>query len=182
MFLEGKMFPYGSLSPEKWRMHVYDIANFVTTDEFLKELINFDAEQFFKISAKLFYGVPYKYLITMEEYNEKRQKQKIKGGFAILCMKPQEMMKEFEKKCSNKEDKMENFYKFILYIQSQHVEESLDNPPIELDYALVFNAILSTLSKKPITMDEDVLINSIKGKKISKEDLDTIVNQLDSQT
>ncbi len=44
MFLEGKMFPYGSLSPEKWRMHVYDIANFVTTDEFLKELINFDAE------------------------------------------------------------------------------------------------------------------------------------------
>ena len=50
-------------------MHVYDIANFLTTDEFLKELMNFDAEQFFKITAKLFYGVPYKYLTTMEEYN-----------------------------------------------------------------------------------------------------------------
>lgn len=35
MFLEGKMFPYGTLSNEKWRMHVYDIANFVTTDQFL---------------------------------------------------------------------------------------------------------------------------------------------------
>lgn len=44
MFLEGKMFPSGSLSPDKWRMHVYDIANFLTTDEFLRELITFDAE------------------------------------------------------------------------------------------------------------------------------------------
>ena len=38
------MFPCGSLSQEKWRKHVYDIANFVTTDEFLKDLINFDSE------------------------------------------------------------------------------------------------------------------------------------------
>jgi glutamate racemase len=44
MFLEGKMFPYGSLSQEKWRNHVYDMAIFLTTDEFLKELINFDPE------------------------------------------------------------------------------------------------------------------------------------------
>ena len=64
MFLEGKMFPYGTLSQERWRMHVYDIANFVTTDQFLQELINFDSEQFFKIIAKLFYGSPYKFLVT----------------------------------------------------------------------------------------------------------------------
>ena len=44
MFLEGKSFPYGSLGQEKWRMHVYDIAHFVTTDEFLTELMNFDIE------------------------------------------------------------------------------------------------------------------------------------------
>jgi hypothetical protein len=34
MFLEGKMFPYGTLSIERWRMHIFDIANFLTTDEF----------------------------------------------------------------------------------------------------------------------------------------------------
>jgi len=64
MFLEGKMFPSGTLSEDKWRMHVYDIANFVTTDEFMKELINFDSEQFFTIVTKLFYGQPYKFLLS----------------------------------------------------------------------------------------------------------------------
>mmetsp|Transcript_17232 Transcript_17232/g.12304 ORF Transcript_17232/g.12304 Transcript_17232/m.12304 type:complete len:152 (-) Transcript_17232:738-1193(-) len=56
MFLEGKMFPTGQLSPEKWRIHIQDIANFVTTEDFLRELILFDSDQFFRVAAKLFYG------------------------------------------------------------------------------------------------------------------------------
>ena len=44
MFLDGKMFPYGQLSQEKWKVHIYDIANFITTDLFFKELLNFDSE------------------------------------------------------------------------------------------------------------------------------------------
>lgn len=56
MFLEGKMFPYGNLSNEKWRIHTYDIVHFISNDEFLPDLMSFDTEQFFKIIAKLFYG------------------------------------------------------------------------------------------------------------------------------
>jgi len=64
IFLEGKMFPYGSLSVEKWRIHVYDIAHFISNDEFLNDLLAFDSEQFFKVVARLFYGEPYKFLCT----------------------------------------------------------------------------------------------------------------------
>ncbi len=59
MFLDGKSFPMGALGPEKHRIHVYDIAHFVTTEEFLTELISFDCEEFLRIIAKLFYGLPY---------------------------------------------------------------------------------------------------------------------------
>lgn len=56
IFLEGKMFPYGNLSEEKWRNHVYDISHFVSNEEFYNELLQFDSEQFYKVVSKLFYG------------------------------------------------------------------------------------------------------------------------------
>jgi hypothetical protein len=64
IFLEGKMFPYGNLSQEKWRIHVYDICHVISNEEFFNELLQFDAEQFFKVISKLFYGHPYKFLCT----------------------------------------------------------------------------------------------------------------------
>ena len=56
MFISGKMFPTGYLSEQKWRIHVFDIVNFSTNDMFLTDLMNFDAEQFLIVIAKLFYG------------------------------------------------------------------------------------------------------------------------------
>lgn len=44
MFLEGKSFPYGYLPEEKHRMHVYDIAHFVNTEEFISDLMAFDCD------------------------------------------------------------------------------------------------------------------------------------------
>ena len=64
MFLDGKMFPYGNLPNEKWRIHTYDIAHFVTNDEFLDDLLKFDSEVFFKICVKLLSNTPYKFLFT----------------------------------------------------------------------------------------------------------------------
>ena len=64
MFLDGKMFPYGNLNSEKWRVHTYDIAHFIYNDEFLDELLKFDSEVFFKICVKLFSNAPYKFLCT----------------------------------------------------------------------------------------------------------------------
>ena len=64
MFLEGKSFPTGVLPIDKQRQHVYDIVNFLTNEDFLKELLDFDTDQFFKVIVKIFMGQPLKFLAT----------------------------------------------------------------------------------------------------------------------
>jgi len=44
MSLEGKTFPAGNLTDIMWRNHTYDIVNFTTTDDYLIELLELDAE------------------------------------------------------------------------------------------------------------------------------------------
>jgi len=54
MFIDGKSFPQGNLSAEKHRQHVYDIVNFIMIENFLVEMIDFDAEQFFRVITRIF--------------------------------------------------------------------------------------------------------------------------------
>ena len=54
MFLEGKKFPNGSLTAFKWRMYVFDIVRFITTDQFLKWFLEFDPQRFFRLIQPLF--------------------------------------------------------------------------------------------------------------------------------
>lgn len=42
MFLDGKRFPTGYLTKAQWRQHVLDIVNFVSTEEYVAELLDFD--------------------------------------------------------------------------------------------------------------------------------------------
>ena len=44
MFLEGKKFPNGELEENQWRVHVYDIVEFVTVLEHLVDILEFDPE------------------------------------------------------------------------------------------------------------------------------------------
>ena len=44
MFLEGRKFPNGELEEEQWRMHVYHIVDFVTDNDNLKEILDFDPD------------------------------------------------------------------------------------------------------------------------------------------
>ena len=62
MFLEGKKFPSGELDEEQWRVHVYNIVDFLTLDSNLIDILEFDPEQFFKIIVKLFQGKPWFFL------------------------------------------------------------------------------------------------------------------------
>ena len=55
-----------------------------------------------------------------------------------------------------------------------------NNPYLDLDYGLVFTAIIESLSQKNITIEEETIINAIKARRIKKEDLDTIIRTLDS--
>lgn len=54
LFLEGKKFPTGTLTIFKWRMYVFDIVRFITTKQFLKWFLEFDARRFFKLIQPLF--------------------------------------------------------------------------------------------------------------------------------
>lgn len=47
LFLEGKKFPSGSLSSDRWRYYVYDVVRFCTNSKFMQWFLEFDAEAFF---------------------------------------------------------------------------------------------------------------------------------------
>ena len=67
MFLEGKRFPYGELTEQQWRYHVYDILNFVSAEEYLTELLDFDPDMFFRVIAKLFRQKPWQFITEMNQ-------------------------------------------------------------------------------------------------------------------
>ena len=54
MFIEGKKFPHGQLSPFKWRIYVYDIVKFVTNERFMFWFIDFDPDCYFQLMKLLF--------------------------------------------------------------------------------------------------------------------------------
>ena len=74
MFLDGRRFPNGNLADAQWRTHVYHIVDFVTNEDHLKEILDFDPEQFFKIMVKLFLGKPWEYLSNCEGHAFEYQK------------------------------------------------------------------------------------------------------------
>jgi hypothetical protein len=49
---------------------VHDIVNFVTTEEYLAELLDFDPDMFFRIIVKLFRGAPWKFVSKMTDYDK----------------------------------------------------------------------------------------------------------------
>lgn len=71
IFLDGKMYPSGFLSPEKHRIHVYDIVNFLTNDFVLDEMLLFDSETFFKMASKMFVATPYKLMMEQKDFLSK---------------------------------------------------------------------------------------------------------------
>jgi hypothetical protein len=68
MFLDGRKFPDGTLTSDQWRTHVHDIIHFITTEEYLRTILDFDPEMFFFVIEKLFKGRPWQYLSEMRKY------------------------------------------------------------------------------------------------------------------
>lgn len=89
MFIDGKSFPQGTLSPEKHRQHVYDIVNFIMIENFLIEMVDFDAEQFFRVIGRIFQGQPLRYLKSQKEWY---QRNSIKGGH--ICVDPEVVIEQ----------------------------------------------------------------------------------------
>jgi hypothetical protein len=54
LFIDGKKFPSGSIRENKWRSYIHDIIEFLTNQEYLKTLLNIDAESFFQMISVIF--------------------------------------------------------------------------------------------------------------------------------
>ena len=114
MFLEGKSFPSGQLTEEKYRHHVYDIVNMISNDQYLEELLSFDHEQFFKVLASVFTGKPLRYLVTQKGYLEASQ---VKG--VALCPSPETLINDsLVLRGSMTDDRKVHFYRFVVAVQA----------------------------------------------------------------
>lgn len=155
MFLDGKMFPSGFLSTEKFKAHVFDIANFISIENFLEELLQFDSESFFSVIAKLFYDSPYKFLIT--------QKGKAKSPEVIIDL--------FFSKCKGNQVRIKHFNKLVVQVQSKFEKIEYGLKPIDIDYEIVKQAVYGIVKVPTEDFDEFELISALKAKNFKKEDI-----------
>jgi hypothetical protein len=47
LFIDGKKFPSGKIKTSMWRAYIQDIIEFISNQEYLKMLLNIDAESVF---------------------------------------------------------------------------------------------------------------------------------------
>lgn len=129
IFLDGKMYPTGYLTQEKHRIHVYDIVNFVTIDYVQDELLQFDCEQFFKVTARIYQGQPFNFLLNQKDYLIKNI---VKG--TDMCASPNKIINElFYKKCEGNDFRLDHYYRFLITVQSQHEYVKSDNAFLNID-------------------------------------------------
>ena len=64
LFLKGKKFPSGELDETQFVAHTFNIVDFVTNDETLAQLLDFDSAAFFQTVELLFSGKPWQFLVN----------------------------------------------------------------------------------------------------------------------
>ena len=75
-FLKGKKFPQGDLNEVQFKAHTLNIIDFVTDEQTLTLLIDFDAQAFFQVMTLLFHGKPWHYLVyKSKDYHFEFEKQ-----------------------------------------------------------------------------------------------------------
>lgn len=71
MYLEGRQFPYGSLSQEQWKRNTLKIAEQLLNKEFVNDMLLFDAGCFLEVMQRLFYGEPYWFIDRVRTQTDK---------------------------------------------------------------------------------------------------------------
>lgn len=67
LFLEGKKYPYGRLTSDQHKAYVKHIVIFITTEDYLNSIIDFDAKELFKILGYLYLGEAWSYFKDLKE-------------------------------------------------------------------------------------------------------------------
>lgn len=68
LFLKGKKFPSGELERNQYALQVFSIVDFVTNEDNLATMIDFDPESFFETVLRLFTGDPWKFLTNQGKF------------------------------------------------------------------------------------------------------------------
>ena len=152
-------------------MHVYHIVDFVTNEDNLKELLDFDPEQFFKIMAKLFLGKPWEYLSNREghrfEFQQNPDLSVIIRQASSVPMQILEIFKQASERATNKQKILSEacFQELVLKIlvgQKQEYDEKSKLQArsardiyvrIELEYPLIYKAMRSAFTDKKSSRD-----------------------------
>jgi hypothetical protein len=147
MFLKGKRFPNGELNPAQYRQHVLDIVNFISTEEYLSVLLEFDPSMFFRVISRLFEGKPWQFLRQFKEHE--------------CIMEPNHILPLFEtkgqKKFYTEQDRsvLDAFHVFLLQVsvaQDQERKKSAAavEETISIEYKLIYEGIKSVLTSSKV--------------------------------
>ena len=79
LFLKGKRFPTGTLDHIQYKVQVLNIVDFVTDEDNLCAMLDFDSEAFFNTMVSLFTGKPWSFINSPGNYKFKFQKKKVAG-------------------------------------------------------------------------------------------------------
>lgn len=157
-------------------MHVYHIVDFVTHEDNLKEILDFDPEQFFKIMAKLFLGKPWEYLSDCEGHSFEFQKNRDLAPFirqaSSVPMQILEIFKQASERATNKQRALSEacFQELVLRIlvgQKKEYDEKSKLQArsardiyqrIDLEYPLIYKAMRSAFADKKSTHDSLVKV------------------------
>jgi hypothetical protein len=166
-----------------------DIVNFITTEEYLKEILEFDPEMFFRVISRLFRGRPWQFLSEAQVNSQD------------CSFDPDDILRIIETRC-NKTKRVKNdssiinsFYIFILHVtiaQNEEIKKGATNKPVafgvrspktmHMDYGMVYTAIESQLLPRPVgvsslqnnQIDETLVIGALRAKQLKKEDIEKL--------
>ena len=78
--MKGKKFPTGDLERKQYAMQVYSIIDFVTHEDHLATMLDFDCEAFFETVSRLFIGDPWKFVCNQGNFKFQFDKEKKEEG------------------------------------------------------------------------------------------------------
>ena len=82
IFLKGQKFPHGKLDDKQYMINVLQIVDFMTVEDNLVIMLDFDSASFFLTVARLFVGMPWWFITKKGEYKFHFEKEEVAGAEA----------------------------------------------------------------------------------------------------
>lgn len=90
IFLKGQKFPHGKLDDKQYMINVLQIVDFMTVEDNLVIMLDFDSASFFITVARLFVGMPWWFITKKGEYKFQFEKEEVAGAEAEFEQKSQD--------------------------------------------------------------------------------------------